>query len=111
MPGPGWDDRYGWEGFVPFGELPHALNPPQGRLVTANNKPAPDGGPFLGADWLPGYRALRIERMLQAKRRFTVEDHIRATEGVECRKDAEVIAAANEHGIAMVFTGHRHFRH
>jgi phosphoribosylaminoimidazolecarboxamide formyltransferase/IMP cyclohydrolase len=26
-------------------------------------------------------------------------------------KDAEVIAAANEHGIAMVFTGHRHFRH
>ena len=27
----------------------------------------------------------------EAKRRFTVEDHIRATEGVECRKDAEVI--------------------
>jgi phosphoribosylaminoimidazolecarboxamide formyltransferase/IMP cyclohydrolase len=26
-------------------------------------------------------------------------------------KDAEVIAAANEHGIAMVFTGMRHFRH
>lgn len=26
-------------------------------------------------------------------------------------KDEEVIAAANQHGIAMVFTGHRHFRH
>jgi phosphoribosylaminoimidazolecarboxamide formyltransferase / IMP cyclohydrolase len=26
-------------------------------------------------------------------------------------KDAEVIAAADEHDIAMVFTGHRHFRH
>jgi phosphoribosylaminoimidazolecarboxamide formyltransferase/IMP cyclohydrolase len=26
-------------------------------------------------------------------------------------KDAEVIAAADEHGITMVFTGHRHFRH
>jgi phosphoribosylaminoimidazolecarboxamide formyltransferase/IMP cyclohydrolase len=26
-------------------------------------------------------------------------------------RDAEVIAAADEHGIAMVFTGHRHFRH
>ena len=26
-------------------------------------------------------------------------------------KDDEVIAAANEHGIAMVFTGMRHFRH
>ena len=27
------------------------------------------------------------------------------------KKDAEVIAAADEHGIAMVFTGMRHFRH
>ncbi len=26
-------------------------------------------------------------------------------------RDAEVIAAANEHGMAMVFTGQRHFRH
>jgi phosphoribosylaminoimidazolecarboxamide formyltransferase/IMP cyclohydrolase len=26
-------------------------------------------------------------------------------------RDSEVIAAANEHGIAMVFTGTRHFRH
>jgi phosphoribosylaminoimidazolecarboxamide formyltransferase/IMP cyclohydrolase len=27
------------------------------------------------------------------------------------RRDEEVIAAADEHGIAMVFTGRRHFRH
>jgi phosphoribosylaminoimidazolecarboxamide formyltransferase/IMP cyclohydrolase len=26
-------------------------------------------------------------------------------------RDPEVIAAADEHGLAMVFTGHRHFRH
>lgn len=26
-------------------------------------------------------------------------------------RDQEVIDAANEHGIAMIFTGHRHFRH
>jgi len=26
-------------------------------------------------------------------------------------RDAEVIAAANEHGLAMLFTGMRHFRH
>jgi phosphoribosylaminoimidazolecarboxamide formyltransferase / IMP cyclohydrolase len=26
-------------------------------------------------------------------------------------KDEEVVAAANEHGLAMVFTGTRHFRH
>jgi phosphoribosylaminoimidazolecarboxamide formyltransferase/IMP cyclohydrolase len=27
------------------------------------------------------------------------------------KRDAEVIAAANELGVAMVFTGIRHFRH
>ncbi len=27
----------------------------------------------------------------EAKRRFTVEDHVRMTKGVECRKDADVI--------------------
>jgi phosphoribosylaminoimidazolecarboxamide formyltransferase/IMP cyclohydrolase len=27
------------------------------------------------------------------------------------KKDDEVIAAADEHGLAMVFTGRRHFRH
>ena len=27
----------------------------------------------------------------EAKRRFTVEDHKRMTEGIECRKDADVI--------------------
>jgi phosphoribosylaminoimidazolecarboxamide formyltransferase/IMP cyclohydrolase len=27
------------------------------------------------------------------------------------KRDAEVIAAADEHGMAMVFTGMRHFRH
>jgi len=26
-------------------------------------------------------------------------------------RDQEVIDAANEHGMAMVFTGERHFRH
>ena len=27
----------------------------------------------------------------EAKRRFTIADHVKATEGIECRKDADVI--------------------
>ena len=30
---------------------------------------------------------------------------------IETVRDDEVIAAADEHGMAMVFTGMRHFRH
>ena len=33
----------------------------------------------------------RVFSRTQAKKRFTVEDQIKATEGVECRKDADVI--------------------
>ena len=33
----------------------------------------------------------RVMSRREAKRRFTVDDHMRATEGVECRKDAGVI--------------------
>ncbi|MGZ8290391.1 MAG: RtcB family protein [Telluria sp.] len=33
----------------------------------------------------------RIMSRTEAKRRFTVEDHVGATKGVECRKDADVI--------------------
>jgi len=41
-----------------------------------------------------------------------VENGIRAViQPGGSKRDAEVIAAADEHGIAMVFTGMRHFRH
>src|SRR6202789_1648447 len=33
----------------------------------------------------------RVMSRTKAKQRFTVEDHVKATAGVECRKDAEVI--------------------
>jgi tRNA-splicing ligase RtcB len=33
----------------------------------------------------------RVMSRSEAKRRFTVDDHIAATAGVECRKDADVI--------------------
>lgn len=76
-PAPGWDDSHAWDGWVPFDDLPCAFNPSRGYLLSANNKPTHDTAgqaPFLGADWLPGYRALRIERMLQSKPRFSVRD-------------------------------------
>lgn len=33
----------------------------------------------------------RVMSRTEAKKRFTVEDHEKATAGVECRKDAEVL--------------------
>jgi penicillin amidase len=69
VPAPGWDPEGGWEpDLIPAAELPHAVNPPGGFVVTANNQPQPEGaGPFLGADWLDGYRAAAIARRLAAR--------------------------------------------
>jgi penicillin G amidase len=64
-----------WVGSIPFDDLPHAYNPPQHFIVTANNRPVSDGYPyFLGWEWFPHYRAQRISDLLQAKARLSPDD-------------------------------------
>lgn len=77
LPAPGDSDSHEWDGWIPFEDLPCALNPEQGYLLSANNKPSNHNrapGPYLGEAWCPSYRATRIERMLQAKPRYTLRD-------------------------------------
>ena len=75
VPAPGWDRDDEWEGFVPFDDLPSQFNPPDGFAASANNRPPQaDSGPWIGADWDPGYRFERIVKLLQSKPRFTQRD-------------------------------------
>ncbi len=69
LPRAGWDPQAGWEGEpVPFDEMPYAADPPGGWIATANNEPVPAGdGPYLGADFLDGYRVARIGEALAAR--------------------------------------------
>jgi penicillin amidase len=78
-PVPGWDDRFQWDGFVPFEELPWVLNPEKGYLTTANNPVAPPGYPHhITADFAYGYRAKRIVEMIEgAGEPITVEDVVK----------------------------------
>ncbi|MEJ2015837.1 MAG: penicillin acylase family protein [Limibacillus sp.] len=60
-----WVAPFAWEGRVPFEELPQVLNPPEGKLVNANNRIAPPGYPNLINRSFPDpARAIRIEEML-----------------------------------------------
>jgi penicillin amidase len=68
LPAPAWEP--GWEEqHLPFDDLPWALDPAQGFIASANNAPRPDApdAPFLGVDWLGGYRAARIVECLAAR--------------------------------------------
>ncbi len=68
LPVPGWSGEYEWNGEIPFEEMPHALNPEQGFIVTANNKIVPDDFPhYLGSVWMNGYRAERITQLVKEK--------------------------------------------
>ena len=62
LPRPGWEPNAGWaDEPVPFDEMPCALDPPEGFVATANNQPRTSGSePFLGVDWIDGYRQSRI---------------------------------------------------
>ncbi|KPV47998.1 penicillin amidase, partial [Kouleothrix aurantiaca] len=51
-PAEGWTGANDWTGYVPFAELPHAFNPPQGYIATANNKVVADSyPPLISNDW------------------------------------------------------------
>lgn len=80
VPAPGWDTRYEWLGFVPYKWLPSALNPVDGVIIDANNPVVPLdyyswletqlnlGGVnvMFAQEWAPGYRADRIEAMVNS---------------------------------------------
>ena len=61
LPAPGWNGQHEWQGSIPFAELPRNINPPQGYIVTANNRPVGADYPYyISMDFAPGYRAMRV---------------------------------------------------
>ncbi len=61
LPVPGWDGEHEWQGSIPFTEMPRNINPPQGYIVTANNRPVDADYPYyISIDFAPGYRAMRV---------------------------------------------------
>ncbi|HHP7235224.1 MAG TPA: penicillin acylase family protein [Desulfobacterales bacterium] len=61
LPLDGWKPENAWQGFVPFMQRPHRINPAVGYIATANNPVAgTDYGHALGNYWESADRILRI---------------------------------------------------
>ncbi len=75
VPVAGWTGEFEWQGFIPFDELPQAINPPEGYIVTANNAVIGSDYPYpISQVWAYGFRARRIVELLQnAPRPMTIE--------------------------------------
>jgi penicillin amidase len=65
-PVPGWTDEYEWTGYIPFEELPHAYNPDEGYIASANN--AVVSANYLSSDWDYGWRAKRIVELIESRK-------------------------------------------
>lgn len=77
LPVPG-DGRYEWAGFLPATDLPHLVDPPRGFFASANQDNLPPGYPFaVGYQWTEPFRFARIEEVLAATPRSTLEDSMR----------------------------------
>lgn len=75
LPVPGDSAEYGWEGYVPFDELPQAVNPESGFIATANNEVIDDSYPYHITDfWAQPYRYERIAEVLKASDELTAQD-------------------------------------
>ena len=75
LPKPGWTGEFEWDGTIPYEELPRLVNPPEGFIVTANNRIVGDDYPHhITSEWMTGYRARRIEELLGERERHSLAD-------------------------------------
>jgi penicillin amidase len=71
----GWTSETAWKGFIPFDEMPHALNPTEGFIVTANNRViGSEYNHFLGAEWAPRFRYERITELIKSQDKHDAQD-------------------------------------
>ncbi len=83
LPVPGDTGEFEWSGFRKTADLPRAYDPATHFIATANHNIMPRGyAPPLGYEWALPFRFHRIEEMLGAGKKFTVEDFERMQQDV-----------------------------
>lgn len=74
VPAPGWDARYDWAGVLEPTWTPRETDPPRGYIATANQRIHEADYPhFITSEWAAPYRQQRIEQLLSAKPKHTLE--------------------------------------
>lgn len=75
LPADGSSGTAGWDGYVPYSELPHKVNPAEGWLATANHRTGGSEFPHpISFSWLGAYRYNRIAEKLKQLTTAGVED-------------------------------------
>jgi len=75
IPAEGWTGEMEWTGWIPFDQLPHAYDPPDHFLITANQRPAsPPYSHLITVDYPEPYRAQRLHELIGGRDNLTPDD-------------------------------------
>ena len=107
LPVPGWSGDHEWRGYIPFDRMPRELDPEQGYITTANNRPVPDDHPdYICTDCHPTTRASRLAERIERVQNLTagdMQDFLRDTDSGPAREiTARILAAECEHGTDLL---------
>jgi penicillin amidase len=93
VPAAGWTGEAEWVGEVPFEEMPHALNPAAGYILSCNHCIVGDDYPhFLGTVCMNGYRARRIADVIEGRERISADDSRALQMDMTCLPGRELAA-------------------
>jgi penicillin G amidase len=74
LPVDGSSGEFDWDGYIPFGELPSAFNPPRGMIVTANQNPFPADYAYpVNGNFAAPYRSQEILDRLSTRKDWRAE--------------------------------------
>jgi penicillin amidase len=93
----GDDGSEDWDGFIPFEENPSSFDPPRGWLASANNPTVARSPYYISSQWEPLDRYMRIQEMIEAQPRLSLEDVKRMqadTTVISARESVALLAEA-----------------
>lgn len=92
------DGRDNWQGWIPFAQKPHAVNPVKGWLGTCNHTTIPRNLPYYYSSYFsPSFRYRRLKELMDRNEPLTAADHWRFqrdTRNLLAARLAPVMAAA-----------------
>jgi penicillin amidase len=85
------DAGHEWQGYMPFDQMPNAVDPPSGFLATANSRVTTEKSPFLlTLEWIDPYRAERIYKALDGRNQLAPKDMLAVETDVYSEVDQEL---------------------
>ncbi len=88
---PIYDHAHEWQGYIPFEQMPNAVDPPAGFLATANSRVTSEKFTMpLTLEWAEPYRAERIYKSLQGRDQLKPADMLAVQTDIYSEVDQEM---------------------